>query len=67
LIINGYWLGLAFVPTGSKVQRKGDSSIAVRFDPNYNESLSSSLCYRFLISLAELLLYDTAIKVERKR
>jgi hypothetical protein len=31
-MINGYWLGLAFVPAGSKFQRKGNSGIAVRFD-----------------------------------
>jgi hypothetical protein len=31
-MINGYWLGLAFVLAGSKVQRKGNPSIAVRFD-----------------------------------
>jgi hypothetical protein len=31
-MINVDWLGLAFVPAGSKVQRKGNSGIAVRFD-----------------------------------
>jgi hypothetical protein len=31
-MINGYWLGLAFVPSGSEVQRRCNPSIGVRFD-----------------------------------
>jgi len=53
-MINGYWLGLAFVPSGSKVQRRTNPSIAVRFDSKSIRPLSSSLCYRFLVILAEL-------------
>lgn len=33
-MINGYWLGLAFVPAGGEVHRKGNSGIAVRFNFN---------------------------------
>jgi len=61
-MINGYWLGLAFVPSGSKVQRKSNPSIAVRFDSKSIRPLSSSLCYRFLVILAGLI-WMIAVKI----
>ena len=62
-MINGYWLGLAFVRAGTKVQREGKLGFCCAIGSQVDERLSPNLCYRFLTSLAELLSVMTIIKV----
>jgi hypothetical protein len=62
-MINGYWLGLAFVPAGGEVQRKGQFGYCCAIRLRVDDSLSSSLRYRLLISPVKLLSVVIAIKV----